>query len=158
MAKRLLPLSKGESLRPIGIGETLKRLMCKAVVEATSDEVKERAGARQFGAGMKGGVEAAIHLMKRLMEKRGCADRADGQTEATDESKGTQWENRSVGVLLMDAENAFNRLNRAHALREVRVHWPSASQFIHNVYAGHASFIIQGSDVTLLSREDVTQG
>ena len=55
------------------------------------------AGPLQTCSGLKGGIEAAIHAMRLTFEKE--------NTEA---------------VLLVDAENAFNNLNRKAALQNIR--------------------------------------
>eukprot|EP00923_Selenidium_pygospionis_P015326 GHVN01026686.1.p1 GENE.GHVN01026686.1~~GHVN01026686.1.p1 ORF type:complete len:128 (+),score=13.56 GHVN01026686.1:292-675(+) len=77
-------------------------------------------------------------LLADRNDKTDKADRPEkvSQTEGTankldiDGKRETQLNCRPAGVLLMDAKTAFNKLNRAHALREVRAHWPSASRFI----------------------------
>ena len=95
----LLPASKGEgAVRPIGVGEVIRRICGKCVVNIVERDVAEASGSLQLCAGQKSGSEAAIHAMHRIFE-------ADG-TDA---------------VLLMDASNAFNALIRAAALHNIRV-------------------------------------
>ena len=60
------------------------------------------------------------------------------------------------GVLLVDARNAFNSVNRVAALWNARVLW--LPRFLFNSYHGYARLFIQGSDHFLLSKERVTQG
>lgn len=48
---RSIPLDKKPGLRPIRIGETLRRLICKAVVYAMRAEIQESSGAQQLCAG-----------------------------------------------------------------------------------------------------------
>ena len=62
------------------------------------------------------------------------------------------------GLLLVDAKNAFNSLNRVAALWNARVLWPCCSRFLFNTYHGYAALFLQGSSDYLLSREGVTQG
>ena len=57
------------------------------------EELKQAAGPLQVCAGFGGGAEAAIHAMNDIFQK----DKTDG-------------------VLLIDASNAFNQMNRSTAL------------------------------------------
>ena len=57
----------------------------------------------------------------------------------------------------MDAANAFNSVNRAAALWNARVLWPSCSRFLFNTYRGYAFLLLKTSNEMLLSREGVTQ-
>ena len=95
-ACRLIPLSKGPSggIRPIGVGEVLRRIMGKVVASTLKDQIKEAAGPLQTCASQGAGAEAAIHSMREIFEK-----------EETD------------GVLLIDASNAFNNMNNMHNIQ-----------------------------------------
>ena len=90
---RLIPLSKNPGVRPIGIGEVLRRVMGKAINWILREDIQEAAGSLQAATGLKAGAEAAIHAMRTIFE--------DPATE---------------GVILVDASNAFNSLNRRVAL------------------------------------------
>ena len=99
VASRLIPLDIGEgAVRPIGVGEVTRRICGKCVMTITKRDVVEASGSLQLCAGQKSGSEAAIHAMHRIFE----ADDTDA-------------------VLLIDASNAFNALNRAVALHNIRV-------------------------------------
>ena len=94
VACRLIPLDKdpGSSelqIRPIGVGEVLRRIVGKTIMWSLHEEIQQAAGPLQVSSGLKGGAEAAIHSMKLKFE-----------SEATD------------AVLLVDAANAFNQLTR----------------------------------------------
>ena len=104
MASRLIPLNKDPGVRPIGIGEVLRRLIGKLITRASSSEIKESAGPLQTCAGHAAGTEAAIHSMAQVFN--------DNETEA---------------VLLIDAKNAFNCLNRTAALHNIRITCPKIS-------------------------------
>lgn len=65
----------------------------------------------------------------------------------------SQW-----GLLLVDAKNAFNAMNRIGALWQARIHWPRCAKFLYNTYKGHAELVFRGSEEKLHSREGVTQG
>ena len=93
-----VPLDKCPGVRPIGISEAPRRIIGKAVMMVIGDDVRNSVSSLQLSAGHPAGCEAAIHAMKELF----CDD-------------------ESEGVLLVDADNAFNRLNRKVALWNVRV-------------------------------------
>ena len=104
MASRLIPLDKGEgAVRPIGVGEVLRRILAKCVMNVAN--VAHASGSLQLCAGQKSGSEAAVHAMHAIFE----ADETDG-------------------ILLIDATNAFNSLNRAvaqHNIGEIKNWWDS---------------------------------
>ena len=58
MACRLVPLDKNPGLRPIGIGEVLRRIIGKMVVWVLRPELQENAGDLQLCAGQESGCEA----------------------------------------------------------------------------------------------------
>ena len=111
MTCRMIPLSKApkRGVRPIGVGETLRRVMAKTVVVATGDQAMIACDSDQLCCGTKAGIEAAIHVQTEELNKLA---------------------NNGGGLLLLDADNAFNALHRADALEEVRRNWKSASCFV----------------------------
>ena len=110
-ACRLIPLDKSPGVRPIGVGEVMRRVIGKVVSHSSSEEIKQAAGPLQTCAGQGAGAEAAIHAMRQTFE-----------SEATE------------AVLLIDASNAFNRLNRAVALHNVQVTCPKITTYLINTY------------------------
>ena len=144
IACRLVPLDKGETregkpgVRPIGIGEVLRRLVGKLLIGILKEDITNAAGPLQTCAGVKAGIEAAIHTMRQVYE--------DPNTEA---------------VLLVDAENAFNNLNRKAALMNIKEICPPLYRYLQNTYQQPAKLIIPGDNnsyETLLSDEGTTQG
>ena len=136
MQSRLIALDKCPGVRPIAIGEELRRIVCKALAFATGSDVAEYCGVSQLCSGLEAGIEGAVHAIRELFE----------------DNRGSCW-----GVLLVDAKNAFNSLNRAAALWNVRVQWPRCSRFLFNTYRGYASLVLQGSSESILSKEGVSQ-
>ena len=135
LANRLIPLDKGEgAVRPIGVGEVIRRIIAKCVMRVTKPAVVDASGSLQACAGHKSGSEAAIHAMRNIFD----ADDTDT-------------------VLLVDASNAFNALNRAAALHNTRVLCPTIATYAINTYRQPARlFIIGGQE--LKSAEGTTQG
>jgi len=107
----LIALDKCPGFRPIGIGETLRRVIGKAVCMATCLDATLACGSDQLCAGLRAGIEGAIHAMNELFDIH------------QDQSIG--W-----GVLLVDAANAFNSLNCAAMLLHARVLWPRCARFL----------------------------
>ena len=135
LSNRLIPLDKGnDEVRPIGVGEVIRRLIGKCVSKIGKQDVIDTSGATQECAGYKSGSEAAIHAMHDIFES--------DETDA---------------ALLVDASNAFNSLNRAAAPRNVRVICPIIAIYSINTYKAPARlFIIGGKE--LRSSEGTTQG
>ena len=87
---------------PIGIGNTARRIIAKAILTVTKGDVQEVSGAVQLCAGQICGTETAVHTVTSLFQQE--------ETEA---------------MLLVDASNAFNRLNRLVALHNIHHLCPS---------------------------------
>ena len=143
IAGRLVPLDKGltkdgtPGVRPVGVGEVLRRLVGKLLINVIKDDITTSAGPLQTCTGIKAGIEAAIHAMREVFE--------DDETEA---------------VLLVDAENAFNKLNRKAALNNIKELCPPFYQYLQNTYQVPAQLIIPGDETykTIMSEEGCTQG
>ena len=133
VACRLIALDKCPGVRPIGVGETARRIIGRAIAKAISDDIQEAAGPLQVCAGHLSGCEAAVSAMHKLFESP--------DTEA---------------AILVDASNAFNSLNRQAALRNIQHLCPSLSKVLTNTYREDVQLFIDGE--TLLSQEGTTQG
>ena len=100
VACRLIALDKCPGVRPIGVGEVVRRIVGKAILATVMMDILETAGPLQLCAGQDAGCEAAIHAMRSVFSEEG--------TEA---------------VLLLDASNALNSLNRKVALHNISLPW-----------------------------------
>ena len=89
VACRLIALDKSPGIRPIGIGECVRRIICKAIASFLSMDILDTVGPQQLCAGHTSGCEAAVHAAESIF--------SDPSTEA---------------FLTVDATNAFNTLNR----------------------------------------------
>ena len=68
IAGRLIPLDKDPGLRPIGIGEVLRRIIGKMVVFVLKPDLQEDAGDLQMCVGQPGGCEAGVHAMRDIFQ------------------------------------------------------------------------------------------
>ena len=68
LACRLIPLDKNPGLRPIGVGEVLRRIAGKVVMKVMKKDIKKAAGCLQLCAGQEAGCEAAIHAMLKTFK------------------------------------------------------------------------------------------
>ena len=133
IACRLIALDKCPGVRPIGIGETARRIIGRAIARVLSKDIQEAAGPLQLCAGQLSGCESAVHAMRELFESP--------EIEA---------------IILVDTTNAFNSLNRQAALRNIHHLCPPLSKILINTYREDVCLFIDGE--TLLSQEDTTQG
>ena len=132
---RLIPLKNQHSgVRPIGVGEVLRRIIGRCVMNVLRDDVQKAAGNLQVCAGQQAGAEAAIHAMREIYN--------DPKCEA---------------VLLIDASNAFNTLNRKAMLHNIGIVCPTISNFVENTYKIAPRLIISRG-MELRSNEGTTQG
>ena len=129
----LIALDKRSGVRPIGVGETVRRIIAKVVLSVIKEDIRQAAGSSQLCASQMSGCEAAVHSVQTLF---GSPD-----TEA---------------AMLVDATNAFNSLNRQATLRNIQHLCPSFSTILISTYRVDVALYIEGS--TLLSEEGTTQG
>ena len=113
----LIPLDKQPGVRPIDIGEVPRRIVAKAVLRLVDLDIREACGALQVCAG----CEAAVHAVRQLY--------CDPSLQA---------------VLLMDASNAFNSVNRQAALHNILRLCPQLARILINTYQSPVCLIIPG--------------
>ena len=105
-----------------------------------SDDVGKAVGNLQACAGQQAGGEAAVHSMRKIFEEEDCH-----------------------AVLLVDASNAFNSINREAMLHNIKIKCPSFSQYVDNTYREPANLYIMGKKADhdagiIKSTEGTTQG
>ena len=69
IACRLVPLDKKPGVRPVGIGEVLRRIIGKAVMTVVQKDMAQCTAPIQVCAGLPGGVEAAVHAAKEAIRE-----------------------------------------------------------------------------------------
>ena len=89
-------------------------------------DLQEAAGATQLCAGQEAGCEAAVHAMEQIF--------ADEDTEA---------------IILVDATNAFNCLNRQVTLLNCETICPALSHILINTYHNNSQVFIDGQFILL---------
>ena len=94
-----LPKPSG-GVRPIAVGELLRRLTAKCLMQQVRSEARQHFWPAQAGVAVKAGAEAAIHAL------RAWVGRHAGSTDSV--------------VVKVDFQNAFNSIDRDVALREAR--------------------------------------
>ena len=63
LTNRLIPLDKNPGLRPIGVGEVLRRIAGKVIVSHLKEYVIQSVGSLQVCAGQDAGCKSLIHAM-----------------------------------------------------------------------------------------------
>ena len=109
---RLIPLDKKLGVRPKGISETVHRIFGKLILGVTGDSIHEATGSLQLCSRQECGIKAAIHAM------------------------------HVDAVLLVDATNAFNRLNGEACMRNVTHLCPAITPAIINFYRHSAHLFV----------------
>ena len=133
LACRLIALNKKPGVRPIGIGDTARRIIAKAILMTIKCDVQEVAGSLQLCAGQIAGTEAAVHAVRSSFDSENCE-----------------------ALLLVDASNAFNSLNRQTALRNIRKQCPPLATVLINSYRAETDLFVDGE--VIKSSEGTTQG
>ncbi len=105
----------------------------KAILNVTKVDIQSAVGPLRLCAGHDAGCNAATHAMHKIFD--------DKETE---------------GVLLVDAKNAINSLNRAAALHNCQVLCPSLAVIVINIYCTNAELFTARESI--LSQEGTTQG
>ena len=133
-AARLIPLDKNPGVRPIAVGEVFRRIICKSVMKVIEQDVLAATAPWQICVGVPSACEAAVHAMDRLFSRQSVQ-----------------------GILLIDASNAFNALNRSAAIHNIPRRCPPMAQIFKNTYTHPSCFFVSGGS-EILSQEGTCQG
>ena len=90
----LIPLDKNAGVRPIGVGEVLRRIIGRSILRCVENDLKLLGKNKKLCLGQKCGIEHAIHSFRQQFETLEVQD-----------------------IVLIDAKNAFNSMNRDLARR-----------------------------------------
>ena len=125
---------KDGGIRPIAIGNTLRRLATKVAIFPATNGLREQLQPTQLGVGTPVGCEAVLRATRAYME---------GTT--------------SPKVLLkIDLKNAFNTLRRDKILAAVRDNIPGTYNLFHQAYG--ADSLLYYGDTTIVSATGLQQG
>eukprot|EP00731_Ephydatia_muelleri_P021341 Em0013g1068a len=140
---RLIALNKGKfsegrctDIRPIVVGEVLRRLTGKCLCSILRDKFSTFFQPSQFGVACKAGVERVVHNMRK------CID--DG------------WMSGDFVVCKVDMSNAFNRVSRQVVLDECSSFFPELLPWVSWCYGSHS--LLWHSMGTISSQSGVQQG
>ena len=122
---------KNGGLRPIAVGEVLRRLTSKCLSRAVQSDSQ-----LQVGVGVKGGCEAVVHFVAHILEREDLPL-------------------LSLWILLIDFSSAFNSVSREHMFRETRASLPGLSSWVECCYSPESQMF---GSYSLLSRCGVQQG
>jgi hypothetical protein len=126
----------GGDVRPIAVGETLRRLASKCLCQAVREPAQRWLSPLQLGVAVSLGAEAAVHTARNWFHRNsGHANKA---------------------FLTIDFENAFNSVDRAAMLREVRLRLPGLAPYAEWCYGHHSRLLFDGEPLT--SEAGVQQG
>ena len=134
----LVPLLKKDgSVRPIVVGEVLRRLISKICVSKVYEVAATYLQPFQVGVGVPGGAEALLHGFNRII-------RSDSLVT------------ENTVLALIDFKNAFNEVNREAVLLAVRDKLPAIFPWVFSCYSIAAPLFVD-SDV-IYATSGVQQG
>lgn len=129
----LTALKKKNGIRPIAVGNTLRRLAAKIQGIRIKPELSEKLNPIQLGFGTPGEAEAAVHATRKFLEAQ------------------------SPKILVkLDFKNAFNTINRNLVLHSVKEELPLALNYVKQCY--EKPYFLVFNDEIILSENGVQQG
>ena len=132
-----IPLrNKDNGVRPIAVGDLLRRLSCKLALTLVKDDIHPALVPHQLGVGVPNGTEAIIHAVDTRLEQL-----ADPQC-----------------ILQIDFSNAFNLVSRNEILSTVASTFPKLGRITNYLYGNQGILRVGNSSETILSCLGVQQG
>jgi hypothetical protein len=127
----LVPLlKKDDSIRPIAVGEVLRRLISKCCVHAVVKDISAILSPLQLGVGIQFGAEAILHSLNRSH-----LDDTDNHTDTV--------------IACLDFKNAFNMVDRSNFFVQVSKFCPTILAWVQYTY---------GTGATIFSEKDIIIG
>ena len=69
MSGRLIALDELPGMHPVGVGETWRRIFAKIMLKITGPEATMACQDKQLCAGLKAGIDGAVHGVKAIWDK-----------------------------------------------------------------------------------------
>jgi hypothetical protein len=132
-ARLIALLKKDGGIRPIAVGNSLRRLVSKTACQLVQEEAKTYLSPNQLGFGVRSGAETAIHAASHYIST-----------------------NPTHVILKIDFKNAFNCIHRNVFLKEVSSVCPTIYNYVQESYKSDS--ILQFIDNNIISEEGVQQG
>ena len=124
---------KDNTLRPIAVGNLLRRLVAKCFSTALASKAAALLGPQQLGVGVRGGCEAIAHAVRKVVE-----------------------EDPAKWVLQVDLINAYNNVDRGVVLEETARHFPECLAWVKTCYG--APSVLKFGPADILSALGLHQG
>lgn len=124
------------SIRPIAVGETLRRLVSKLAMRHALTVTSTILAPFQYGVGVHCGAEAMLMGVNRLISDPKCG--------------------QSLTFLKVDFINAFNTIKRQTFIQATKVHIPAIAHWVQFCY-GQPALLFSGTDI-LTASTGVQQG
>ena len=105
-------------VRPIAVGEVLRRLIAKCIAQEASSEAVEHFSSRHFGVAVKCGAESIVHATKQFFQKL--------------------LNNEKTGLLQIDFKRTFNSITRSSVLDATRKFILFLAPFASFCYSQHS--------------------
>uniref|UniRef100_A0A1X7SVN2 Reverse transcriptase domain-containing protein n=1 Tax=Amphimedon queenslandica TaxID=400682 RepID=A0A1X7SVN2_AMPQE len=121
-ATLLASLKKSGGLRPIAVGEVLRRLTSKCLSSLVLPQVRHILPPHQVGVGCSNGAESIVHSLKLILANQSIPS-------------------NSKCCLLLDFSNAFNCINRLSMFSEVRSKIPLLSNWVECCYGAQPNLL-----------------
>ena len=113
-------MNKSPGVRPIGVGELLRRIIGKCIIKRIENDVRFLGGNIHLFLGQKWGIEHAIDSLRSQYEKL-----------------------ENAALLLKDSKIAFNFLNRNLAVENIKRTCPALSFIVQNSYSARRFYMLQ---------------
>lgn len=134
----LIALNKCPGVRPIAMGDLVRKIATSCVVVAKKDDIRAFFEPLQFALGTKNGGELISYRVREYIEKN--------------------INNPDACIVQLDAINAWNTSNRALNLKLALQHFPDMARVAYMLYGEHSWLRYNGERAPFDSAEGVAQG